>query len=84
MTREEKIDTINELNRENQGILNLIRDFDKNNPNKIYIELRRPSFNLGYGLRIKDEILMTVVEMLENKIDENNKRIDELLGVDND
>ena len=82
MTREEKIDTINDLNRENKDILNVIRGFDKNNPDDIYMELRRPDFNFGYGVRIKDEILMTVVEMLENKIEKNNKKLDELLGVE--
>lgn len=33
------------------------------------------------SVRITGEILIAVVEMLENKIEENNKKLDELLGV---
>lgn len=84
MTREEKISAIYELSSENKEILNVINGYDKNNPNEIHIELRRPFAHFSYTILIRDEILMTVVEMLENKIEENNKKIDELLGVDDD
>lgn len=84
MTREEKISAIYELSSENKEILNLIDGYDKNNPNNTYIQIGRPIDFLSNSILIRDEILMTVVEMLENKIEENNKRIDELLGVDDD
>ncbi len=84
MTREEKIYKIKELDRENRDILSVIGDFNKNNPNKILFELSRPVGNFRKSILIRDEILMTVIEMLENKVEENNKRLDELLGVDND
>lgn len=81
MTNKEKLLEINNLNRENQIILNLIDGYDKNNPNDTYIEIGRPIVFFGNSsIRIKDEILMTVVEMLESKIDENNKKLYELLG----
>lgn len=80
MTKEEKRIEINKLNSENQKILNLIDGYDKNNPNDTYIEIGRPIGVFRKSMRIKDEILMTVVEMLENKIDENNKKLYELLG----
>lgn len=84
MTREEKIYEINKLNSENKKILRVIKGFDKNNPDNMYIEVRKPDYkyNSYDSVRIKDEILITVVEMLKNKIDENNKRLDELLGVE--
>lgn len=84
MTRKEKIYKIKELDRENRDILSVIGDFNKNNPNKIHFELSRPVGNFRKSILIRDEILMTVIEMLENKVEENNKRLDELLGVDND
>ncbi len=84
MTREEKIYKIKELDRESRDILRVIGDFDKNNPNKINFELSRRVGSFRTSILIRDEILMTVVEMLENKIEENNKRLDELLGVDDD
>lgn len=84
MTREEKINTINNLNIEIQDILKILWIFDLYNPNNIYVGLRIPTSNFSYRLKIKDEILITVMEMLENKLDENIKKQDELLGVDND
>lgn len=82
MTREEKIYKIKELDSENRDILRVINGFNKNNPNKINFELSRPVGSFRTSILIRDEILMTVVEMLENKIEKNNKRIDELLGVE--
>lgn len=83
MTREEKIDMINDLNRENKDILSVIKGFDKNNPDNMHIEVRKPDYKYDFydSVRITGEILIAVVEMLENKIEENNKKLDELLGV---
>ncbi len=80
MTREEKIDAINELNRENKEILNVISAFDLNKPDNATYELTRYCFGSGYSVVIKDEILIKVIEMLKSKVDENNKKLDELLG----
>lgn len=87
MTKEEKRIEINKLNGEIIDIFDVIRDFDKNNPNDVYsISLRKIESNSVsyYSVRIEDEILVRVIEMLEKKLSENNKRRNELLGEEND
>lgn len=89
MTRDEKIREINKLDNENYKILKVIDGFDLDNPDNATYELTRDGFRRsydggGYSVEIKNEILIKVIEMLKNKVDENNKKLDELLGVDND
>ena len=89
MTRDEKIREINKLDNENYKILKVIDGFDLDNPDNATYEFTRDGFRRsydggGYSVEIKGEILIKVVEMLKNKVDENNKKLDELLGVDND
>ena len=84
MTRKEKIRKINKLYDENRIILEVIKTNNIQEGFSFYFCKYEYKFKKEYRVNIDEELFNGFAELLEKRVDENNKELDELLGVDDD